>query len=937
MLLAASLTLLALALVSARGATAQPPVADASQAAPASQTIRPAQSTIMTDTAVRRTVVPTSVQLLGIVSFTQEFSYAETIVGGLSGITYDAANDRYYVLSDDRGQPRFYTMGIDVRDGNLQDGDVTFQNITFLTDENGARFAPQALDPEGIVLTNNGTLFISSEGAAINPPMNPFVNEFTLAGQQTRALPVPPKFVPTGVFTDDNVYTFFSGVRNNLAFESLTISPDWRYLYTATENALAQDGPPATLESGSLSRVIKYDLATGQPVAEMVYPTEKVAQPSTPAGEFTTNGLVELLALDNNGTFLALERSFSVGAGNTVKLYHAFSQGALDVSSENDLFWEAQNQPFEIDPPIAKHLLLDFADLGITPDNLEGMTFGPRLADGRYTLIVVSDDNFNPTQSTQFIALALDLAITPAATPALETVQFIDDASAQYPGDPDDPAIWVHPTDPAQSLVLATVKDGGMYVFDLDGQITQVISPTPFGAFRYNNVDLIYNFALTRTTRVDLAVASDRQNDTVAIFSIDPATRQITDITADTTVRGIFGGEPGEATAYGLATYTNRAGRSFVFVTEADGPNIAQLELVPAADDKVRATRVRMLTLPVAPGDDPEDYQSEGTVVDRELGFLYVAVEDKLGIVRFPANPIDGNKPVIVQSIDADYLHPDIEGLTIYYGRNRSGYLLASSQGNSTYAVFTRGITNTYLGSFVIGDSGPIDQANESDGADVMNVPLGSRFPSGLLVVQDGANDPQVVAEDDEELENRSTNFKFVPWESVANAFPRPLRIDTESYDPRAPRKVAPRGQVRLRLVCTTRVKPGGILRCRLTITNLAGVRLRNVRLVIVLPFRTTFSAANSSDGWQPVTALQQTGAVYALNVGELAADGSGTAEIGVTVDEALTEGATLPFEVQATSDDSEGGAETVVQATSALTTEVSNSPFQVFLPTLLR
>ncbi|MBD0337647.1 MAG: phytase, partial [Cyanobacteria bacterium Co-bin13] len=102
-------------------------------------------------------------------------------------------------------------------------------------------------------------------------------------------------------------------------------------------------------------------------------------------------------------------------------------------------------------------------------------------------------------------------------------------------------------------------------------------------------------------------------------------------------------------------------------------------------------------------------------------------------------------------------------------------------------AVFTREGPNEYLGSFVVGGNGDIDQVNESDGLDVINVPLGQSFPNGLLVLQDGANDPQNLLEDDEQLENNSTNFKFVPWENVAGSFANPLLVDPSSFDPRNP------------------------------------------------------------------------------------------------------------------------------------------------------
>lgn len=190
----------------------------------------------------------------------------QTPVGGLSGVTYYAANNRYYAISDDRSQvapARFYTF--------TADSGVTFTNVTPLKDTNGDFFATNSLDTEGIALTNNGTVFISSEGE-VNPTAgrvtNPFIKEFSLAtGQEVRSLPVPSKFLPVVEDTNSNNIidagdTQTSGVYNNLAFESLTITPDQKTLFTATENALSQDGLKASLTSGSPSRILQYNLVT---------------------------------------------------------------------------------------------------------------------------------------------------------------------------------------------------------------------------------------------------------------------------------------------------------------------------------------------------------------------------------------------------------------------------------------------------------------------------------------------------------------------------------------------------------------------------------------------------------------------------------------------------------------------------------------------------
>jgi 3-phytase/alkaline phosphatase D len=711
------------------------------------------------------------VDFLGEVTFPTGLTFRDTEVGGLSGLVYDSEKEVYYTISDDRSEKnpaRFYTLSIDLSDGQLNDGDVTFNNVTTITDQSGQAFAKNRLDPEGITLSDNGALYISSEGDA-NNLINPFVNAFSLEGKQLSELPVPAKFLPTA---DKS-----RGIRNNLAFESLTITPDNRYLYTATENALYQDGPAATLDDESPVRILRYDLQTGKVDKEILYITDPVAADSVPAGGFVTNGLVELLALDNNGTLLALERGFSTGVGNTVKLYEVSVQNTTDIK---DI--EALNN-LEVDTVANKRLLLDFADLNIPLDNIEGMALGPKLPDNRQSLVIISDNNFSTTQFTQVLAFAIDTATTPAIAPLVETPSL---NRAEDDADADDPAIYVDPTNPEKSLVITALKDGGLAVYDLDGKEVQRITPEEI---RYNNVDLVYGFELGGQS-VDLAVASDRRNDTLAVWAIDPATRQLKDVTAKAlsdAAASIFGIDDGSQTAYGLATYTSPVnGKSYVFVSQREGDQVAQLELVDNGQGQIDVKLVRTLQVPIPAGGELEDAQVEGMVADRELGYLYVG-QEKVGIWKFQAEPTASTTGTLIEPVKpaGNVLTADVEGLTIYYAANGKGYLLASSQGDSSYAVFSREGNNDFLGRFVIDDG--IDGVEESDGADVTNVALGSKFPNGLLVVHDGSNEPAQVTEDDGEVQNFNTNFKLVPWDSVAKGFAETLAIDTGGYNPRQP------------------------------------------------------------------------------------------------------------------------------------------------------
>ncbi|MDJ0844634.1 MAG: phytase, partial [Crocosphaera sp.] len=751
---------------------------------------------VYTDIKVDKTMIDStrktvkSINFIGDVNFDTGFTVEGTEFGGISGLAYDEVNGVYYGLSDDRSQlndARFYTLKIDLSDGILDKNDISFDGVTTLLDEEGNPFINNGIDPEGIALTSRGTLFISSEGNA-NTLLDPFVNEFSLSGQQFNQLSVPDKFLPTA---DQS-----RGIRNNQAFESLTITPDERYLYTAVENALWQDGTNSTLEEESAVRILQYDLETGEAGKEFLYFTDPIPNDSNPPGRFADNGLVELLAIDNTGTFLALERSFAVGVGNNIRLYEVNLQGATDISQFDSLAVDPNNPNnglFDVDAVAQKRLLFDFDDLGITLDNSEALAFGPRLANGNQSLIVVSDNNFNDSQFTQFAAFELDIDSIPFVTPTIETpseIRYDDpsDPNVVEGSDSDDPAIYIHPEDVEQSLVITALKNGGLAVYDLDGQEIQKIAPDNI---RYNNVDLVYGFNLDGES-IDIAVVSDRRNDTLAIFEIDPTTQQLTDLTSPNILETIFGVDDGEATAYGLATYTSpMTGKVYTFISQADGNQIAQLELTSDEQGNITAEIVRTLSVPIPDGGEVEDAQVEGMVVDRELGYLYVGQEE-VGIWKFYAEPNSINTGTIVDTVKDlnpnSNLTADVEGLTIYYGENGKGYLLASSQGDSSFAVYDRQGSNTYLGNFVIGENNGIDGVEESDGADIINVALGDKFPHGLLVVHDGSNEDATVFQDPEdgEIQNFNTNFKYIDLENLSQTLPF-FQLETDGYDPRNP------------------------------------------------------------------------------------------------------------------------------------------------------
>ncbi|NJR66265.1 MAG: esterase-like activity of phytase family protein [Leptolyngbyaceae cyanobacterium CRU_2_3] len=361
-----------------------------------------------------------------------KLTFQDTPVGGLSGITYDRQRDRFYAISDDRSErapARFYTLKLTLQPTsqptensstpNMISSDdslaiaVEIGKVTTLTGEDGQPYARGTVDLEGIAPSPRQSLFISSEGVA-REGIAPFINEFDLeTGRWLSRLPIPQRFLPEA---GQSV-----GVQDNLGFEALTLnangSVDGRLepfrVFAATESALQQDLPnsqsvnlapsssppnsPSSPASSPLQptpvRFLHYLVGDNQTtlLAEHLYLVE-------PVTGGTTQGLTDLLTLDQGGHFLSLERSFGALTGFGAQLFQIATSPATDISGVSSLKGDISGIT-----AIYKRSLLNLQTLGISLDNLEGMTLGPRLPDGTRTLVLVSDDNFNPAQVTQFL------------------------------------------------------------------------------------------------------------------------------------------------------------------------------------------------------------------------------------------------------------------------------------------------------------------------------------------------------------------------------------------------------------------------------------------------------------------------------------------------------------------------------------------------------
>ena len=361
--------------------------------------------TIPRVSAEDRLFLSLQVELLDVATLPKQ-TFAETPVGGLSAITYDSSRNVFYALSDDRGRlapPRFYTVEIAANtateEPEIQSIQVT--DVTFLKDADGTVYDSDRLDPEGMILSPRSSLFITSEGVAeTNSP--PALNEYDLAsGVLKTEFRLPNRYLPQEIAaaaTSDEANTP-QGIRDNQGFEALALGPTSTNgefepfrLFIATESALAQDfdaDPANPLTSRFLHYLIGPDQSTL--ISEHAYPLSL-----EPLGA-VSNGLTEILAIDQGGHFLALERVYGI-RGFEIKLFQLATGGATDISTLNQL------PSLDGINPIRKQLLLDFATLDLPVaaiDNLEGMTFGPPFPDGSASLWIISDDNFSEDQTTQ--------------------------------------------------------------------------------------------------------------------------------------------------------------------------------------------------------------------------------------------------------------------------------------------------------------------------------------------------------------------------------------------------------------------------------------------------------------------------------------------------------------------------------------------------------
>ncbi len=333
--------------------------------------------------------------------------FHNTIIGGLSGIDYNPQDKHYYLISDDRSAKnpaRFYVARIVLGENKIDS--VVFTGVRFLKDSTGKDYPNSHTDPyhtpdpEALRYDAKTNTFVwSSEGERIVRPgkivlEDPAITEITPEGKYVDTFELPSQL---------HMHADESGPRQNSVFEGVTFDDQHKNLFVSVEEPLYNDGPRAGIDdSTGLNRILKFDMITKKPVAQYAYITDPVAYAPTPSNGFKINGISDILFLGNN-KLLVIERSFSMGRmACTIRICIADLSQAENINDVASL-----KSKLELHTA-TKKLLLNMDDIGIYIDNIEGVTFGPKLADGKQSLIFVSDNNFNPLQKTQFLLFEIE-------------------------------------------------------------------------------------------------------------------------------------------------------------------------------------------------------------------------------------------------------------------------------------------------------------------------------------------------------------------------------------------------------------------------------------------------------------------------------------------------------------------------------------------------
>jgi hypothetical protein len=337
------------------------------------------------------------------IPFNQEFK--NTLIGGLSGIDYNAEKQLYYFICDDRAvynDARFYTAKIHLSPNAIDS--IAFKSVVSFKNAVGEKYSnweqtpASSIDPEDMRFNpKTNTLVWISEGARLVTPNITVLQDPTIQTADLNGNFVNDFHLPGNLRMQKEE----QGPRNNSVLEGLTFDSKYKTLYGNIEEPLYEDDNPANLIKGGLIRLYEFDAKSRKNTAQYAYLLDPIAHEPKPKEAFAVNG-VSALQYYGKDQLLVVERSYSTGTqACTIKVYLCDVSKATDVKNIASL----KKQTYR---PASKKLILNMDDLGIFIDNIEGVTFGPKLANGKQSLLFVSDNNFSAKQKTQILLFEVD-------------------------------------------------------------------------------------------------------------------------------------------------------------------------------------------------------------------------------------------------------------------------------------------------------------------------------------------------------------------------------------------------------------------------------------------------------------------------------------------------------------------------------------------------
>tara|TARA_B100001175_G_scaffold47238_1_gene36615 strand:- start:11077 stop:12138 length:1062 start_codon:yes stop_codon:yes gene_type:complete len=319
----------------------------------------------------------------------------------------------------------------------------------------------------------------------------------------------------------------------------------------------------------------------------------------------------------------------------------------------------------------------------------------------------------------------------------------IETPQVKIDGDADDPAIWINKADIKNSIVFGTDKYNGIYSYNLDGNI--------LGFSKSGNMN---NIDLRSFDNKTYIFATDTSNNTINLWvykDIDLnkaskegkfALRETPDFSGNTNFL-----------AYGACAGISQTNGLIVFVTEAKGSGVQLWNFNGKKLDLLRTFN------------NSDAYESEGCVFDDENNLLFISEENKKGVLRSYelTDALTLDDEFIIDDRNG-YITGDPEGLAILKQKNNNGYLIASSQGNSSFNVYQRNRPHKYITSFKISGNQYIDGASNTDGIEIVNMYLNENFPDGIMIVHDGKNTGEKTISKE--------NFKFISLKDIKSLLP---------------------------------------------------------------------------------------------------------------------------------------------------------------------